>query len=368
MRSHTKDIELTVSIPSASKTRTRQQEYKHHEEDVLTDWEQLRIVIIKEPRPILTPQNYEVQINIRTTGICGSDLHYYYGGRLGARNLDPSVLMVLDHKLLGVVTQLDANSARNGLLQVGDCVVLEPAKSCGQCHCCHTARYSICPPMTYSSTVQQGPNDGTLRRSICYPTHLLHKIPDTMTSEEGALIEPLAVTMHAMTRFPVTQGKSVIVYGAGTIGLLVSASAYEQGTAQVTIMIINTSRLAFASAYLPEGIKDGDRDVTFDCTGVESCVILAFGMVKSGGAVVLVGLGKTKMTLPVDVIAKKEISVIGSYRYANIHAKVIGTVALGKIKLLPLVSHCFKLEDTPTAFETLRKGGDGVLKVQIGDF
>ncbi|CAO3595400.1 unnamed protein product [Absidia cylindrospora] len=252
-----------------------------------------------------------------------------------------------------------------------------------------------CPLMKYSSTVQQGKNDGTLRRSICYPTHLLHKMPDTMTFEEGALIEPLAVAMHATSRSPVTQGSSVVVYGAGTIGLLVAASAYAQGATKVTIMDINTSRLAFASEYLPDaqtiqlplkttsdddedlftwaqqhtmGFKDGDCDVVFDCTGVESCVVLSFFMVKSGGSVVLVGLGKTKIALPVDVIATKEINVIGSYRYANIHAKAIATVASGKIRLLPLVSHRFALEETPVAFETLRKGGDGVLKVQIGDF
>lgn len=219
-------------------------------------------------------------------------------------------------------------------------------------------------------------------------------MPDSMTFEEGALIEPLAVAMHAVARSPVAQGSSVVVYGAGTIGLLVAASAYAQGAAHVTIMDINPSRLAFAATYLPSinavtltlasqnddgglanwiqqhtaGVKDGDYDVAIDCTGIESCVVLAFAMVKSGGAVVLVGLGKTKMALPVDVIATKEINVIGSYRYANIHAKAIQAVAMGEIRLLPLVSHRFKLEDTPAAFETLRKGGSGVLKVQIGDF
>jgi 2-desacetyl-2-hydroxyethyl bacteriochlorophyllide A dehydrogenase len=219
-------------------------------------------------------------------------------------------------------------------------------------------------------------------------------MPDSMTFEEGALIEPLAVAMHAVARSPVTQSSSVVVYGAGTIGLLVAASAYAQGAAHVTIMDINPSRLAFAATYLPSistvtltqapqndddelaawmqqhttGVKDGDYDVAIDCTGVESCVVLAFAMVKSGGAMVMVGLGKTKMALPVDVIATKEINVIGSYRYANIHAKAIQAVAMGKIRLLPLVSHRFKLEDTLAAFETLRKGGSGVLKVQIGDF
>ncbi|KAI8085041.1 GroES-like protein [Halteromyces radiatus] len=344
-----------------------------------------------ESRPILQPQTDELQINIRATGICGSDLHYHYDGRLGARVLDPSLPMVLGHESAGIVTQVGPTSGEQSMFQVGDRVVLEPSKSCGQCHCCQSQRYNICPRMKYSSTVQQGPNDGTLRRSICYPSHLLHKMPDTMTFEEGALIEPLAVAMHATARSPVTQGSSVLIYGAGTIGLLVAASCYAQGATQVAIADINTSRLQFATTYLP-GIstitleksrsdddlfvwaqsqaagKDGDYDVVFECTGVESCVVLSFFMVNSGGSVVLVGLGQTKIALPVDVIATKEVNVIGSYRYANIHRKAIDAVANGKIRLLPLVSHRFKLEDTPLAFETLRKGGDGVLKVQIGDF
>ncbi|KAG4081259.1 hypothetical protein H8356DRAFT_1352188 [Neocallimastix lanati (nom. inval.)] len=318
-----------------------------------------------ESRPVLTPQDNEVQINIRATGICGSDLHYHYDGRLGARILDPAIPMVLGHESSGIVTQLGLNSTKDGIFKVGDRVVLEPAKSCGECHCCRTGRYNICPPMKYSSTVQQGKP-----KKECYDMlmicSLMNRMPDTMTFEE-------AVAMHAVARSPVTQGSSVVIYGAGTIGLLVASSAHAQGATRITLMDINSSRLDFAKTYLPgidtvtltapsltDDIAAWAQQQSSGVKDVESCVILAFTMAKSGGAVVLVGLGKTKMALPVDVIATKEINVIGSYRYANIHKKAIEAVADGKNQTL--TAH------TPAAFETLRKGGDGVLKVQIGDF
>ncbi|KAG2213110.1 hypothetical protein INT47_011259 [Mucor saturninus] len=346
-----------------------------------------------EQTAIEEPNEDEVQINIRATGICGSDLHYYHQSKIGTRVLERSNPMILGHESSGIVTKVGSKVAQ---LSVGDRVVIEPGKSCHYCQRCEEGRYNLCPTMKFSSSLFQGPNQGLLREYVCFPADLCHKLPDNMSYEQGALIEPLAVAVHAVGRTnTVKVGSCVAVIGAGPIGLLVAAAAYAQGATQCVLFDINSNRLSFATSYLPT-IKTvllplkpptetslawaqayvekhlGDYaekiDAVFECTGIESSVGLSMYLARRGGVVMLIGMGTSQCMMPIDLISTREIDVLGNFRYSHVHPKAIAMISEGKIPTKGLVSHKFALKDTLAAFETVKKGGEGVIKVQIGDF
>jgi threonine dehydrogenase-like Zn-dependent dehydrogenase len=223
-------------------------------------------------------------------------------------------------------------------------------------------------------------------------------MPDNMTYEQGALMEPIAVAVHSVDRSPTTTGSHVVVIGAGTVGLLVAAAAYAKGATRCVIIDINPDRLEFAKTYLPQietilletkKTPDSEQtpiqwaadqaqnhlnldkhtiDVVFECTGVETCVVLSVHLVRGGGAAMLVGMGKGTCTMPTDLLTTSEITVLGTFRYSNTHPKAIELVSQGKIPTKGLVSHKFALKDSLKALDLIKNGEKGLIKIQIGDF
>ncbi|KAI9278548.1 chaperonin 10-like protein [Phascolomyces articulosus] len=347
-----------------------------------------------EEQPIETPRNGEVLVNIRATGICGSDLHYYLDGKMGNLQIEPSKPMILGHEAAGVVTELGPGVTD---LKIGDRVAIEPGRSCQKCRYCTEdggVEYNLCPKMKFLGSIRQGPNHGSLRRYASFPAYLCHKIPESMSYEDGALIEPLSVAVYAVNRTPVKQGSTVVVLGAGPVGLLTAAAAYAQGAKHCLILDINAPRLEFASKYLPniqtmllpkitslddaqgqsekivKSYFDDEQgiDVTFDCTGVEICINMAVHLTRAGGTVMFIGLGKPSMLMPTNVIITKQVNLLGNFRYAHAYKKSIEWVEQGKIPLNGLVTHRFALEDTLRAFDLAKQNAEGVMKIQIGDF
>ncbi|KAI8096353.1 sorbitol dehydrogenase-like protein [Halteromyces radiatus] len=331
-----------------------------------------------EKRPIPQPQAGEVLLRIKATGICGSDLHYYLDGGLGPRRIDSSKPMILGHESAGIVVSIGDDTTK---LKVGDRVVIEPGRSCGVCSYCCQGRYNLCPKMKFSSSLLQGPNDGSLCRYACFPENLCHRLPDNMSFDDGALIEPLAVALHSVERTPIKVGSTVHVFGAGPVGLLTAAVAFVKGAVNCTIFDINQDRLDFAKKYLPNGVRvvllpkikfqnaedtitwaqdnaihflrdlsnddsDNFADVVFECTGVAECIMLSMYVVQRGGTVMLIGLGRDKTLMPTDIITTREVDIRGNFRYANVHKKAITLVEQGRINLSSLVSHRFKLENS----------------------
>ncbi|GAA5813812.1 hypothetical protein MFLAVUS_007299 [Mucor flavus] len=331
----------------------------------------------------------------KENGICGSDLHYYHQGRIGTRVLDSTKPMILGHESAGIITKVGSNV---DTLAIGDRVVIEPGKACLDCNRCNEGRYNLCPTMKFSSSLFQGPNQGLLREFVCFPAYLCHKMPDNMTYEQGALIEPLAVAVHSVCRTrTVKKGSCVAIIGAGPIGLLVAATAYAEGASKCILFDINESRLDFSKTYLPQietitlpkkgcessilewaqdhvqntlkgRIEPETIDAVFECTGVETSVGLSMYLVRRGGVVMLIGLGTSQCLMPIDLISTREIDVLGNFRYSNVHQQAITMVSENKIPTHGLVSHKFPLNQTLSAFELLKKGGENVIKVQIGDF
>ncbi|CAM0139504.1 hypothetical protein VKS41_004683 [Umbelopsis sp. WA50703] len=349
-----------------------------------------------ENREVAIPKAEEVQINVRATGICGSDIHYYHAGRIGNRVLDSKNPMVLGHESSGIVTAVGEGVKH---LKVGDRVAIEPGTYCNSCDRCAEGRYNLCYEMHFCGSLINGPNHGSLCRYVNFPEHLCHIMPDTMTYQDGALIEPLAVAVHSVNKTPIKQGSHALVFGAGPIGLLVAATAYAKGAEHVTIFDINEHRLQFATEYLPkiktvqlplpesdtsdllawsqqiieklvtDGTIDREKiDICFECTGVESCIQMAMFSARRGGLVMLIGLGKGRASLPTEVMSVREVDVRGNFRYAHAYPEAIELASQGKVPLGGLVTQQYKLEDTLEAFEKVMKGGAGVVKVQIGDF
>lgn len=229
-------------------------------------------------------------------------------------------------------------------------------------------------------------------------------MPDDMSFEEGALMEPLSVAVHAVGRVQQRAGpapSTVAVVGAGPIGLLVAAAAFVAGASECLLLDVNPSRLEFAAAYLPKlrtkllpssNKKNDDDDVldnakataddikdtlfegqdkidaVYECVGLEATIGLAMYLARPGGVVMMIGLGKNKVVMPTDVIVMRQVDVLGNFRYANVYKKSIELVHQRKILVKELVTHRFALEDTLSAFQTATQGGNGVIKIQIGDF
>ncbi|KAI1185999.1 alcohol dehydrogenase GroES-like domain-containing protein [Nemania serpens] len=356
-----------------------------------------------EQRPLPPPSASEVQIAVSATGLCGSDLHYYKHFRNG--NIEVREPLTLGHESAGVVTA--AGSEVTGL-RPGDRVALEVGQPCETCELCRQGRYNICKAMRFRSSAKSVPHaQGTLQTRVNHPARWCHKLPDALFLEHGALVEPLSVAMHASSRAKLKEGNTVLVLGAGAVGLLCAAVAKVAGAKTVVIADILPERTEFAvrngfadAAFTvpmarPEGIEEklayaqdvaekimgvevaggsvGEADVTFECTGVESCMHTAIYSTKPGGKVMIIGMGTPIQTIPISAASLKEVDLMGVFRYANTYPAAIELLA-SKNERLPdvgkLVTQRFKgLSNIPAAFDMAGKvkdeQGNLVIKVMV---
>jgi len=329
-----------------------------------------------EQLPVPQPGSDQVLLKMDSVGICGSDVHYWTHGAIG--DFVVRAPMVLGHEAAGVVvgvgTKVDS-------LQVGDRVAIEPGVPCGGCDVCKGGTYNLCPKMQFCATP---PVDGNLCRYYAHAADFCYKLPSNMSLEEGALMEPLAVGVHACRRAGVRLGSRVLICGAGPIGLVNLLTARAMGASEVVITDIMDNRLAVAAsmgathtykvsrksaedmAGEVETLLGGHKpDVTIECSGVEASIRFGIFSTKSGGCLVLVGLGKPEVSMPIVNAAVREVDIRGIFRYANCYPTAIAMVASGKVDVKPLITHRFSLEQTIQAFETAKTGAGGAIKVMI---
>ncbi|EFN83387.1 sorbitol dehydrogenase [Harpegnathos saltator] len=329
-----------------------------------------------ENTPIEEPRDDEVLLEMACVGICGSDVHYLVNGRIG--DFVVREPMIVGHESAGVVTKLGKN-VKN--LKVGDRVAIEPGVSCRICKFCKTGRYNLCKDMVFCATP---PVHGSLRRFYKHAADFCFKLPDHVSLEEGALLEPLSVGVHACKRGSVGIGSKVLILGAGPIGLVTLLVAKAMGASKVVITDIIENRLKIAKklgaddTYLVQKDKSesetmadihaifGDEpDRTIDASGAQSSIRLAILVTKSGGVVVLVGMGAPEVQVPLINALIREVDIRGVFRYVNDYGDALDLLASGKVNVKPLITHNYKIEDTMKAFETSRTGAGGAIKVMI---
>ncbi|CAJ0606899.1 unnamed protein product [Cylicocyclus nassatus] len=313
-----------------------------------------------EQREIPVPNDNQLLIRVHTVGICGSDVHYWRHGAIGSYVVKEP--MVLGHETSGVVAGMGAKVKG---FKVGDRVALEPGVPCRFCHHCKTGRYNLCPDMHFFATP---PVHGTLTRYVIHDADFCFKLPETVTFEEAALLEPLSVGVHACRRANIGIGQSVLVQGAGPIGTLCMMVAKAMGAAQVVITDLDENRLTLAKTLgadhvvcvkgmsildVQNAVLDClqcEPDATIECTGAQACMESSILITHSGGVIVMVGLGAPRNDLPIIDSCLREVDIRGVFRYANCYPTALNLIASRRIDLTGLTKAHYKLKEAEEAF------------------
>lgn len=239
-------------------------------------------------------------MKIEFCGICGTDLHFWLHNSVGFWTLKTPC--VLGHEASGIIVSVGSQVDH---LVAGDRVTMEPAGYCGKCVHCTAGNNNLC----HMNTTESLEPEGFFQNYIVYPSYLCHRLPDSMTLEEGAMVEPLACALRGVLRARVKPGEDILILGAGPIGVLSAQACKSFGAHKIVITDINPERLVLAKetgsvdeTYLVVREKDQatqvreltylmgrSPDVTLDCTGMESCLRLAIDVTRRGGRV---GLGE----------------------------------------------------------------------------
>ena len=292
---------------------------------------------------------HDILIEMRSGGICGSDMHYYSDGRNGSNVLTRPT--VLGHEGAGVVLAAGARSR----VAPGTPVVIEPAVPCGTCPSCRSGRYNIC---TSSYCFGSPPTNGLFATRVVVPDSTVHPLPDSISPEIGALIEPLAVAVWAVERAQVRPGDRLLITGAGPIGLLVAQVAMDRGAADIVVTDVNDDRLAAAARIGVTRVINIARD-DLDLTGLDrliecsgSLAALNSGLMTLGPAARATVVGQAAPSvdgIPLAFLQRWEIDLVTAFRYAKAFPTAIALVDEGKVNLENMVTARYALTDIAQA-------------------
>lgn len=334
---------------------------------VMTELKKIEI----QERTIPVPAENEVLVKVEYVGICGSDLHYFEFGRIGDFVVKPP--FVLGHEAGGTVVEVGSN-VKN--LKVGDRVAMEPGKTCGHCELCKQGKYNLCKDVVFFATP---PVDGVFQEYVAHEAGLCFKLPENVSTMEGALIEPLAVGMHAANQGGAHLGQTAVVTGAGCIGLVTLLSLKAKGVSKVIVVDIMEKRLNKALELGADAVINGKEEDTqarimeltggkgFDL-GIETAgsQITASQLIRSankGAVIVLVGYSPSgEMTLPIGIALDKELTLKTVFRYRNIYPMAIEAVAAGKINIKDIVTNYFELDDIQNAMDSCVENKADIVK------
>lgn len=325
-------------------------------------------------KPIPLPADDEVLVKLEYVGICGSDMHYYETGRIGDYIVEPP--FVLGHEPGGTVVGAGRNVTH---LKEGDRVALEPGKTCGKCRFCREGHYNLCPEVVFFATP---PIDGVFQEYVAHRADLCFKLPENVSTLEGALIEPLAVGFHAARQGRAGAGQTAVVFGAGCIGLVSMMALKACGADRVYVVDIIDKRLAKAMELGADGIinpqKEGLHkrameltggegfDLAVETAGAEVTANQAIEIVRKGSNIVLVGYSKTgRMNLSMSLALDKEITFKSVFRYRHIYPMAIAAVAAGKVNLKGIVTHIFPFDKVKEAMDESVNNKEEIVKAVI---
>ncbi|HIR76689.1 MAG TPA: NAD(P)-dependent alcohol dehydrogenase [Candidatus Choladousia intestinipullorum] len=326
---------------------------------------------VRDDAQIPEPKEGEVLVKIEACGICGSDVHFYKDGRVG--DVMAPEDFVLGHEVAGVVTKVGEGVKD---LKEGDRVALEPGYPCGKCEYCMSGRYNLCPDVVFFA---DPPVEGALKEYVAHPAQMCFKLPENMTTEEGALIEPLAVGLHATGLGNVGLGDEVLILGGGCIGLVTLLSAKARGASKIVVVDLYEKRLNMAKQLgatdviqagtenveerIGELFNGKGADIVFETAGAIPTIQQTPYFVKKGGTIVLVGMAAESMAeYNFSQAMKKEITIKTVFRYRNLYPTAIAAVSSGSIDVKQIVTHRFTFDESDKAFRTVVEDAKNVIK------
>lgn len=316
---------------------------------------------------------HDVRIALRTVGICGSDVHYYTHGAIGQFVVREP--MVLGHEASGVVVEVGAEVKH---LKVGDRVCMEPGIPDPNSKATLQGMYNLDPAVRFWATP---PVHGVLRPTVVHPAAFTFKLPDNVSFAEGAMVEPVAVGMHAATKAKIKPGDLAIVMGAGPIGMVTALAALAGGCSQVVMTDVQQPKLDLAATLGPitpvnvaqqnlkevvDAMTDGwGANLVFECSGNEKAAASVFAPLCPGGAVVYVGIPLQPIAYDVAAAMVKEARVEHVFRYAHVYPRAIALMASGKLNVKPLITDTFRFEESVEAFNFAVHMPPSSVKAQI---
>jgi D-xylulose reductase len=314
----------------------------------------LRDFLVSEP---LGPR--DVRIAIHTVGICGSDVHYYQHGQIG-----PFVVrepMILGHEAAGTVVETGREVKD---LHVGDRVCMEPGIPDPDSRAARLGLYNLDPAVRFWATP---PVHGVLRPEVVHPAAFTFRLPENVSFAEGAMVEPLAVGMHAANKARIRPGDTAVVIGAGPIGMVTALAALAGGCSRVIVSDVQQPKLDLAATLGPvtavniagqnlaEAVRDltggWGADIVFEASGAQTAIAGLFDALCPGGTVVLIGMPIGPA--PVDIVAAqvKEARIETIFRYAHVYPRALALMGSRKIDVRPLITDRFAFADSVKAFD-----------------
>jgi L-iditol 2-dehydrogenase len=320
-----------------------------------------------EQRAVPEPGPREVLVEVAAVGVCGSDIHYYEHGRIGSFVVREP--MVLGHESAGRVVGLGAEASKHA---IGDRVTLEPGVPCGHCRECRSGRYNLCRDVRFFATP---PIDGAFANYVTIHEDFAFALPESVSDEAGALMEPLSVGVWACQKAGVSAGDRVLVTGAGPIGLLSAQCARAFGATEITVTDVNPKRLDFAARtgatrtinVAEEPLEDSgvEADALIECSGHPGSLMAGVSALRPAGTAVLVGMGPEEQgVVPLSLIQNRELWLTGTFRYANTYPTAIALAASGRVDLEAIITGHYALDDAEAALRAGREDSSAV-KVMV---
>jgi L-iditol 2-dehydrogenase len=297
------------------------------------------IEVQERPDPIAAAG--QAIVRIETVGVCGSDVAYYHYGRIGPFVVEGDI--ILGHETAGEVIAIGEGVT---MVSVGDRVAIEPGTPCRNCKQCMAGRYHLCPDLVFLATP---PYDGALVQSLAIDARNLFVLPDSMSYEEGALIEPLSVGLWGCQRAGIRPGDRVLVTGAGPVGLLAAESAKALGASAVTVTDVSDTRLALAARHgfsveRSDAPGDDSFDILLECSGAPGVLADGLARLAPAGRAAVIGISKVNAELPLHTLNWNELTISLVSRYQNTWPLAIALISSGRVNLEGVHTHSFPLD------------------------
>ncbi len=337
---------------------------------LLSEYSKLEIADLAAPAPIAG----EVLIEVAACGICGSDVHGYDGS--SGRRIPP---LVMGHEAAGTVTAVGAGVER---FKAGDRVTFDSTVYCGACGFCQRGEINLCDNrQVVGVSTPDFRRAGAFAEFVAVPERIVYRLPDDLSFPEAAMLEAVAVAVHAVTVTGLAGGETVLVIGAGMIGLLIAQALKAAGAGRVLVADVDASRLSLAAHCGADAthLASGDAlvaavlrqtaglgaDAVLEAVGRDETVSAAVDAVRKGGTVTLVGNITPTVKLPLQKVVTRQIRLQGSCASAGEYPEAIRLVAEGHIRVKPLITSVSPLEEGARWFERLHAREPNLMKIVL---